>query len=133
MAYADFDRTETSLIEGKIEIDCDNQSFPVNPGESFIYKGNQRILVKAETKDYSRWKDDQFHFDKVTFRELILRLERWYDIDIEVKSPELNDIIYSGVFKNEETIWQVLNIIEVTLPIQYKRVDFRKFIIEKKK
>lgn len=133
MAYADFDRTETSLIEGKIEINCDNTSFQVNPGESFIFKGNQRLLIKSATSQNARWKDDQFYFDKVTFRELILRMERWYDIDIEVKSTELDDIAYSGVFKNEETIWQVLNIIQTTLPIQYKRVDFRKFIIEKKK
>ena len=75
----------------------------------------------------------RFDFDQITFKELVSRLERWYDVDIEIKNSELNGIVYSGIFKNQETIWQVLNTFQLTLPIRYKRVDFRKFIIEKNK
>jgi hypothetical protein len=64
---------------------------------------------------------------------LIKRLERWYDVEIDIKSPELSDIVYSGVFKNEETIDEVLNIFELTLPVSYSRESFRKFSIHLKK
>lgn len=133
MAYPDFDRTETSLIEGKIEILEGTQAIPVLPGQIFTYSENQISIKEDNTKQTARWKDDVFDFDKITFRELVTRLERWYDVDIEIKNPELNKIIYSGVFKNEETIYQVLNTFQMTLPIRYERVDFRKFIIENKK
>jgi ferric-dicitrate binding protein FerR (iron transport regulator) len=133
MAYPDFNRTETSLIEGKIEIKKDEQTIPVVPGQILTYAENQFKIKSDNTKLTTRWKDDVFDFDKISFRELIIRLERWYDVKIEVKNPELNKIIYSGVFKNEETIWQVLQTFELTLPIRYERVDFRKFVIEMKK
>lgn len=133
MAYPDFDRTETSLIEGKIEIKKDEQTIPVVPGQIVTYAENKFKIKKDNTKLTTRWKDDVFDFDKISFRELIIRLERWYDVTIEVKNPELNKIIYSGVFKNEETIWQVLQTFELTLPIHYERVDFRRFVIEMKK
>lgn len=133
MAYPDFNRTETSLIEGKIEIQKGVQSIPVVPGETFTYFDNQFSITKKNTNQVVTWKDNVFDFDKISFRELITRLERWYNVEIEIKNPELNGIVYSGIFKNEETIWQVLNTFQLTLPIHYSRVDFRKFVIEKKK
>jgi len=133
MAYADFNRTETSLVEGKIEIKKGEQVIPVAPGQILTYSENQFKIKEGNTKLTTQWKNDVFDFDKITFKELLVRLERWYDVDIEIKNPKLNEIIYSGVFKNEETIWQVLQTFELTLPIRYERVDFRKFIIVMKK
>jgi ferric-dicitrate binding protein FerR (iron transport regulator) len=133
MAYPDFGRTETSLIEGKIEIQKGEQSIPVVPGEIFTYSDNQFTINEKNTIQSALWKDDVFDFERITFKELVVRLERWYDVEIEIKYAELNSIVYSGIFKNEETIWQVLNTFQLTLPIQYKRVDSRKFVIEKKK
>lgn len=133
MAYSDFSRTETSLIEGKIEIYQGKQTFPVNPGQTFSDSNNHFSIKTTNTNQTARWKDNIFDFDQITFKELVSRLERWYDVDIEIKNSELNGIVYSGIFKNQETIWQVLNTFQLTLPIRYKRVDFRKFVIEKNK
>jgi len=130
MAYSDFNRTETTLIEGKIEIQQGEQTFGVVPGQTFIYKDHQFFNKKTNAPVSARWKDDIFDFDRITFQELVIRLERWYDVDIKIRSPELNHIVYSGVFKNEETIMQVLNTLELTMPIHYTRDDFRKFSIE---
>lgn len=130
MAYPDFNRTETSLIEGKIEIQKGEQSIPVAPGETFTYADKQYSIKEAKVSQTAKWKDGVFDFDQIEFKELIVRMERWYDVDIEIKNPELNGILYSGVFKNEETIWQVLNTFQLTLPIRCSRVGFRKFIIE---
>jgi ferric-dicitrate binding protein FerR (iron transport regulator) len=131
MAYNDFGRTETSLIDGKIDIQKGQQTIPVTPGQTLTFADNHFDIKNANTNIIACWKDDIFDFDRITFQELVSRLERWYDVDIEIKSPELYEIVYSGVFKNEETIWQVLNTFELTLPIRYKRTDFRKFVIEK--
>lgn len=129
MAYEDFNRTETTLIEGKIKIQHGKQLIDVAPGQTFIYKDNRYLTKNTNAPQAARWKDDIFDFDQVTFQELVVRLERWYDVDIEVKSPELNDVVYSGVFRNEETIMQVLNTFQLTMPISYTREDFRKFSI----
>lgn len=129
-AYSDFDRTETSLIEGKIEIQKGEQTFSIAPGEQLTYASNQFSVRETNTSKTTSWKDDIFDFDQITFKELVIRLQRWYDVDIDIKNPELEGILYSGIFKNEETIWQVLNTFQLTLPIRYTRVGFRKFVIE---
>ncbi|HAQ20552.1 MAG TPA: hypothetical protein DCR40_15180 [Prolixibacteraceae bacterium] len=132
MAYSDFNRTETSLIEGKIEIQKGGQHIPVVPGQTLTFSDNKFSIIKTNASQKAQWKDGIFDFDQITFKELVVRLEHWYDVDIIVRNPELNRIVYSGIFKNEETIWQVLNTFQMTLPIRYSRSDFRTFVIVKK-
>ena len=133
MAYSDFDRTETTLIEGKLEIQKGKQTVDVVPGQPSTFKDNQFFTKDTNALKSSKWKDDVFDFDQITFQELVVRLERWYDVDIEIKNPELNQITYSGVFKNEETIEEVLNTFQLTMPIRYTRDGFRKFDIRMNK
>lgn len=133
MAYGDFDRTETTLIEGKVEILKGKQIVDVVPGETSTFKDNQFITKETDAVKSSKWKDDIFDFDQITFKELVIRLERWYDVDIEISNPVLNEITYSGVFKNEETIEEVLNTFQLTMPIRYTRDGFRKFNIRMNK
>jgi ferric-dicitrate binding protein FerR (iron transport regulator) len=129
-AYADFERTETSLIEGKIEIYKGDKVFPALPGQEITFANNHFLIKETNTSLSTKWKDDIFDFDKIPLKELIIRLERWYDVKIKICNPELNNITYSGIFKNEETIWQVLNTFQLTLPIRYSRVGFREFEIK---
>ncbi len=129
-AYADFGRTETSLLEGKIEIHKGDKVFPAAPGQEITFTNKHFSIKETNTNLSTKWKDDIFDFDKIPFKELIVRLERWYDVEIEIQNTELNNILYSGIFKNEETIWQVLNTFQLTLPIRYSRVGFRKFVIK---
>lgn len=133
MAYENFNRTETTLIEGKIEIQKGKQIIDVVPGQTFTYQDNQFFSKETKAAKSARWKDDVFDFDQITFQEMVIRLERWYDVDIEIRSEELKQITYSGVFKNEETIEEVLNAFQLTMPIRYTRNGFRKFNIRMNK
>lgn len=133
MAYSDFNRTETSLIEGHVQIKKGKQTIDLEPGQMLIYKNKQFAVKRTNTSKSSSWKDYIFDFDQITFQELVIRLEHWYDVDIEIKNPELNQIIYSGVFKNEETLEEVLNTFKMTMPITYTKDDFRKFSIQMNK
>ena len=47
-----------------------------------------------------------------------MRLERWYNVDIEVLNNELMSLHYDGIIE-KETIEQVLEIIKLTIPIEY--------------
>ena len=128
-AYEDFKRTETTLLEGKIEIHKGKKTINVSPGQTYIFKENQFFIKETNAGKSAKWKDEIFDFERITFQEMVVRLERWYDVDIEIKGEELKQIVYSGVFKNEETIDQVLNTFQLTMPIQYSRDDFRKISI----
>lgn len=133
MAYEDFKRTETSLVNGSVRISRDGNELILKPGQTAIYSKNGFSLEKGKIEQSVCWKDNKFYFDAIPFHELVTRLERWYDVEIEIGDNNLKNKLYSGVFKNEETIWQVLDVIELTSPISYERTGFRKIEIENKK
>lgn len=49
MAYSDFNRSETTLIEGKIEIQKGKQTIDVVPCQTFTYKDNQFFVKETKT------------------------------------------------------------------------------------
>ena len=132
MAYEDFGRTETTVVNGNIEVSRKGQNVGVKAKEKVVYEDGKLEKEHANILASTSWKDDIFYFDQVPFRELVKRLERWYDVNITLKGEELSDIEYSGVFRNEETLWQVLDVIQMTTPIEYKRDQFREIVITNK-
>ena len=139
MSYPDFDRTETTLKEGSVSIEVVRGE---ERSEVAILRPGQMISYSKLTKKYRvtetdpdqviAWKNNVFEFDKITLKELVLRLERWYDVNIELQDAELGDLRYTGKFKNEESIRQVLDIIKITTPINYGFKDRNMIIIKKK-
>ncbi|MDP4209408.1 MAG: FecR family protein [Bacteroidota bacterium] len=65
------------------------------------------------------WKDQHLAFDHETFDGIVNKLERWYGFKIHLVDNNLNNDTYTGTFQNNETIFEVLNVLEKTSPIQY--------------
>lgn len=137
MAYEDFNRTEASLEEGKIEI-LDNSGkgnteiAVLEPDQKFVFseQKHEYTIVRSNPEIESSWKNNEFVFENIEFSEFARRLERWYDVEITFADKELSGIRYTGKFKNKETIWQVLDIIKLTTKIEYTLTD-RKLTIKK--
>ena len=84
----------------------------------------------AKIDVYDGWKDDVLVFDGNTLGEIARVLERRYNVTIEINSAELQDIRYSGCFKNVPDIDKVLHIIKQNTPISYT-VEGQKITITK--
>jgi ferric-dicitrate binding protein FerR (iron transport regulator) len=137
MAYEDFDRTEASLEEGKIELLSTSGKVKIaelEPNQKIIFskEKHEYAIVPSKPEIESSWKNNEFVFENIEFSEFARRLERWYDVEILFADQELSKIRYTGSFKNKETIWQVLDIIKLTTKIEYTLND-RKLIIKKTK
>lgn len=76
-------------------------------------------LDSAKMDVYSGWKDNLLIFDGNTLGEISKVLERRYNVQIMLKSDQLEDIRYSGSFKNVPDINAVLHIIKQNTPIDY--------------
>lgn len=130
MAYHDLGYVQTTLVEGSVEIKRGEQQLFLKPGEQLNLKNGKFTKKSLNTSVVTAWKENKFYFDSVEFSELVRRLERWYDVDIEVKNPELLENKFSGVFKNDETIFQVLDALQHYIDFEYSHESFRKIIIK---
>ncbi|MGE4587054.1 MAG: FecR family protein [Mangrovibacterium sp.] len=129
-SYADDQKIGATLAEGRIQLETKhNRIIVLKPGEkiSFDHKTMQSVLEQADIESELAWVKGEFNFKEIPFPDLIRRLERWYDVKLVYKGDDLNSMLYSGKFKNQETIWQVLDALKLTTPIEYNKINFREF------
>jgi transmembrane sensor len=69
--------------------------------------------------NYIGWKDDLLVFESNTMDEIARVLERRYNVKIAIADSTLQNIRYTGNFKNVKNIGRVLDIIKQNTPIIY--------------
>ena len=136
-AYPEESDVTTTLEEGNVcvksvgnlKLDGDIQ---LKPGEQFVYNKESKNgqVHEVNTKWFTSWKDNKLVFVNMSLKALTVLLERKYGIEIELADQSILDYHYDGTIK-DETIFEVLEILKCTLPIQYRIVD-QKIIIQKK-
>jgi ferric-dicitrate binding protein FerR (iron transport regulator) len=136
--YEDEETVVTTLEEGSIQVLSSEklklqEDIILKPGEQLVYnKTNQNFthLKKVDTRLFSSWKDNKLIFLDMQFGELVQLLERKYGVEMVVADESILTEHFTGTIKNE-TILEILNIIEHTHPIRYK-LEGQKVIIQKK-
>ena len=88
---------------------------PVSPTKK------EQILVspKVDIELHTAWKDDRLIFQSETFENIAYKLERWYDVKIHIQNEKLKKYRYTGKFVHKETLNQVMEILNLTTPINY--------------
>jgi ferric-dicitrate binding protein FerR (iron transport regulator) len=80
------------------------------------------ISKGIETKEYTSWKDGTLFITSETLKELAVRLERKYDVQIHFESEALKNLKFTGSLENE-TVEQVIHAIGIAAKINYKIED----------
>lgn len=73
----------------------------------------------VNTTKYTSWKDNQWMLEGEDIGNLVVMLERKFNVTIDVKSPELTKYKFTGTFRNE-TLEQVLSVLKIATPMKYK-------------
>lgn len=77
------------------------------------------IFSKIDVGLHTAWKDDRLIFQSETLENIVYKLERWYDVKIHIQDEELKTYTYTGEFAHKETLSQVMEIFNLTTPINY--------------
>ena len=135
MSYDEFGRQEITLLKGKVNVRMNGAEQILAPGQALVLKDNHFRVDEVIASDASGWVENKFNFKDIPLSELMKRLENWYDVDITLENNTGKEVNFTGTFKNEETIWQVLDAIKVYTPITYKKTNLRKIriIVQSKK
>ena len=116
---------ETTVEEGSVIV-----AQPDNSRTALLKKGQQARVInnelklsKVETELYTSWKDGRIIFRNEYLPEVAKRLERWYNVKIELDSdPRLAKIHYTGTLEMESFV-EVMELLKVTASIDYTYND----------
>ena len=126
MAYTEEDRIETSLINGHVELlrtEPDGKQIlllEMKPTDLAVFqKSNDEISIRTINDDrYFSWKDGKLVFNKEPMGEVVKKLSRWFNVDIQIKDPALQELTYTATFVHE-TLTQVMDLITLVSPVSY--------------
>jgi len=121
MAYADEANTQTTLLEGSVEISTKTQRTLLKPGQQAAVENlSNAISVQAvNTSGSVAWKNGNFMFTDDDIYTIMRRLSRWYDVDV-VYQGNLSDQVFAGYVSRYENINEVLKTLELTGTIHFK-------------
>jgi ferric-dicitrate binding protein FerR (iron transport regulator) len=113
----------TSIAKNSVEVEepenkTGNQ---IQSQEEVVQNFNKDVQLESNvnTDIYTSWKDNQWIIDSQSLEDIVVILERKFNVNISIASPELNKYKFTGTF-NKETLEQILKVIQLTAPLNYK-------------
>ena len=126
MNYADEKRLEVALKKGKVEFTTvgTQQVYPLKPGDVVtLNKENNGVSISEKDITWiGTWRSGYFYFEDMPLEELVVKLERWYQVKFVFADEETKQLRFTGAVKKYHALDYVLKIIEKTKDIVF--MDF---------
>jgi ferric-dicitrate binding protein FerR (iron transport regulator) len=125
-SYPDDPETLTTLVEGKVNVFLEG-----NPEiRQTLLPNHQSLLLKDEAtieqrevdiREYIAWKEGMFYFTDQSLGDIMKTLSRWYDVDVIFTDARAADILFTGHIKRYENFEKILDLIEQTNEVTFKK------------
>ena len=123
-AYEEYKIMETTLENGLVDILAGSNTIPLKPNEQVCYeKDNKRFTVSSVNIDEkTAWRDGKLIFRNATLEEVLKKLSRKYNIDINLHRESQKDYKFRATFSSENII-QILDYLRMAAPITWSFAD----------
>jgi ferric-dicitrate binding protein FerR (iron transport regulator) len=125
-AYKEKETTDIVVADGEIEVrlNTENTSPAINlrQGDMVKVEGSEDefTIQKVDLENALGWMQGKLTFENERFEDIVYRLERFYNIDIEIAVDSLNNERITASFENEQ-LERVLNVLAVSLSTDYEQ------------
>jgi ferric-dicitrate binding protein FerR (iron transport regulator) len=111
---------QTALLEGSVAIKAEdsNKKLQLEPGFLAILQNGKFEVSSADVSSCVSWKDGKLEFRREPFELVAKKLERWFNVTIELKGEGIKNLWYTGTIEME-SFSEVLELIKNTTPIEY--------------
>ncbi|WP_394750172.1 FecR family protein [Spongiimicrobium salis] len=133
-SYPNDEKVETTLVTGKVELIREKES-PVilEPSQkAVLHKSDENLEIeKVETSEVTAWREGKLVFNKTSMEQVIRDLERKYNTNFTINSPDLHEYKYTGTFDNL-TLDEVLKLLTISSPIEYTITEEKRIVLNMK-
>lgn len=126
-SYKEDNEINTVLVEGSVslsDVAKPNEKAMLVPGEKGTWNNGKKGIgvEKVDTRIYTEWMTGELVFRKTTFKDIIIKLERCYNVTIENNNKGLLDKKFNASFnKNIESIDMVLEAMSEIQSFTFKK------------
>jgi transmembrane sensor len=119
-AYPEESYVEVVLEEGKVSYTnkAIQKEVPIFPSERLIFKNGNINKSVSDPAKYKAWTEGKLVFRGDPMAEVARRIERWYNVKINLADKALDKYSFRGIFL-DDSLEDVLRILCMTSPIRY--------------
>ena len=128
-AYPEDRNIRVVLESGSVELHQSNDqsiSQMLNPGEKaeFDTENNKLSISNVEVYNYTSWKDGILIFKDESMANVLEKLKRRYNIEIEVKDKRIFQLIFNATIVNE-SVDEIFDLMKFSCAITYTIIPSR--------
>ena len=124
-AYSDETSLNTTLIEGALNVNVNERSQRLLPGEQAqVRKTNVRLVKEIDVEQVMAWKNGAFSFKKDNLHAVLRQIARWYDVEV-IYDQGVPERVFSGKMGRDLALSQILKFlkdINVNLKLEGKKI-----------
>ncbi|MEI5983448.1 FecR family protein [Sphingobacterium sp. PU5-4] len=130
---------EVIVDHGKVRVEKENKTLGIlQAKQKLIIPENQRVdedikILNEVSKNEMAWMEEDMNFEALTFSDLTKKLERRYQVNIELMDPKLANLKISGVYKGTEKLEEVLTNLCVTTNTTFIKLKNKRYQIKENK
>ncbi|MFC3199934.1 FecR family protein [Parapedobacter deserti] len=126
-AYADDGYVKTALISGSVRVERSGdgplagRSLILSPGEQSLIEADGNTIRRAavDTRRVASWKDGLFTFHNEPIEEVMRKVARWYDVEVEYRDGMAGKRIGGSVQRFQE-VNKLMKALQATGLLRYQ-------------
>lgn len=124
-AYRDEQEISTTLVEGAVRVATPQSEVILSPSQQAVcYTECKDIKVQTVNTDlYTSWMSGRFVFDNTCLDDILIRLRKWYGIEIFYENQELKELPFSLNITRYDNFNKLLNALERTRRVKFSVKD----------
>lgn len=124
-AYERENTIQTTLVSGAVNLvvrenDGTIREKGLSPSEKAIFNVADKTIkiLPVDVESETAWKDGRLVFKETPLPEVLKRLANFYNVDFDVKTPEIESYCFTGTFVDRE-LSQILDYLKISSNIDY--------------
>jgi transmembrane sensor len=133
LAYPGKGNFETSLLEGSVEVLNKESSggIFIHPNERIFEENNRLVIAPIANMNDFLWKDGIISFDNESFKEMVTKLELYFDVTVVIKNDRFQKYRCTGKFRTKDGVDHILKVLQLSNNFNYLIDDkLNKIVIE---
>lgn len=122
---------EVTLKSGKVQVESDSfDSVSLEPGQQFIASTDLRraSVRKVNADNYTSWTGEVLSFDNKRLETVIVNLEHWFNVDVEIDKTVDRNVRLSLTVRHE-SLSKTLDLIKILVGCNYSSTGEGKILI----
>ena len=121
--YKDDDVSKVVLLEGSVQVNKADKKYELKPNEAIEIKGNSVQIKQVNAVNAISWKNEKFYFSNERLEVVMMKLARWYDVNLFYTNQTIKDYHFSGFIPKYADITKAFDILELTTDVQFEIKD----------